>query len=147
MTTGFYVPFLSAYSLWAPGKKLKVLTLGLSGVLTGLLLVSLTAHKCSQQVEGKARALSVLLCQQENYQKLALFSKESTKPVPGRRGHKDNWPVRDGARENQEQDAGYLRGHSHIQASSCLQDTVVLLSLPGPNLRQSADCLHWVICH
>lgn len=41
--------------------------------LHGLPLPFPTAHKCSQQVEGEARASPACLCQQEDRQKLALF--------------------------------------------------------------------------
>lgn len=43
-------------------------------------------------------------------QKSALFSKASTKPVPGRSGHRDSWPIRDNARENQETGCRVFKG-------------------------------------
>lgn len=48
-------------------------TWGTKSSLDTLPLPFPTAHKCSQQVEGEARASPACLCQQEDRQKLALF--------------------------------------------------------------------------
>lgn len=98
---------------------------------TGLLLASPMAHKCSQQVEGGSQGLDCPspLSAGKLSEITFVLRRKSTKPAPGRNGHRDSWSVGDSAGKTKKQDTGVIPTPSLFHASRVPCST--LLSLPG----------------